>query len=133
MLDDAGDELLVDEVFTTGIVDVIKVDVGFVTTDAVLGEATTALLELEALTMTEEETFTPELVEPAITGELAFKLVDALVVEVATTELTVDFVDALVVEAGTEGDVVLTTAALLETAVPLTPFGEAGDQNAAGV
>jgi hypothetical protein len=65
--------------------------------------------------------------------ELELVFVDAFAVDVAIDELAVDFVNALVVEAGTEEEVVLTTAAFVDTDVPLTPPGDAGDQNTAGV
>lgn len=150
-------ELLVELV--TGFVDVIRVDEGLTTTELLLdglvttdvGDFTTAtelvdvllledelttptFVEVEAFTTAEDEDdFTaPALVELTIT-ELVVALVDALAVGVATTELVLDFVDALVVEAGTEEEVVLTTATLIDEDVALTPFGEAGDQNTAGV
>jgi hypothetical protein len=91
-------------------------------------------VEVEAFTTTEDEDdfTTPALVELAST-ELELVFVDAFAVDVAIDELAVDFVNALVVEAGTEEEVVLTTAAFVDTDVPLTPPGDAGDQNMAGV
>lgn len=138
-----------EELFTIGFVEVMRVEDGSKTTDVeedltteaeliealvVADDNTATLVEVDALTTTDEEddTITAALVELAMI-ELGFELVDALAVDVAITEVTVDFVDVLVVEAGTEEDVVLTTATFVDDDVPLTPFGEAGDQNTAGV
>jgi hypothetical protein len=175
-LDDAGAELLLEELVTAGFVEVTRVDDGVTIKD--MGDLTTgaklvdglivfeaftrvqclilvdslvlveALVVFEALTLDDETTATlvalvalttdkdddtlvPALVELATT-ELFFKLVDAFTVEVATADLTVDFVDALVVGAGTEEDDILAPA-LVDKGVPLTSFGEARDQNTAGV
>jgi hypothetical protein len=80
----------------------------------------------------EGEKTTPALVELAIT-ELNLEFVDALTLDVGIAEVAVDFVDAPVVKAETFNEVVLTTATLVDNDVPLTPFGEAGDQKTAGV
>ena len=151
-LEDAGAELLVDELATAGFVEVTNVDDGFTTIDEEEEDTTTTelvgifllledgtavalveILEVETFTPTDDEddTVTPTPVELAKT-ELACELF-ALAIDVGMAELELDFVDTLVVDAGTEGEVVLATATLFDDDVPLTPFGEAGDQNTAGV
>ena len=148
-------ELLV-ELDTIGFVEVTKVDDGLMITELDEGLATTELLAtlmlLEAgLTMTgEDEDFTAtalvetlllvdELTTPTLVDVEAFTTTDdeddfttPALVELAITEFVVALVDTLVVEAGTE-EVVLATAILADDEVPLTPPGEAGDQNTAGV
>lgn len=141
-----------DELATAGFVEVTNVDDGFTTIDEEEEDTTTTelvgifllledgtavalveILEVETFTPTDDEddTVTPTPVELAKT-ELACELF-ALAIDVGMAELELDFVDTLVVDAGTEGEVVLATATLFDDDVPLTPFGEAGDQNTAGV
>jgi hypothetical protein len=148
-LEVAETELVVEELAIAGLVEVTKVDDGLATTDVEEGGSTTTELleaflvhttgalvdapEVDAFAIKDEgdDTATPALVELAMT-ELALELLDVLTVDTATSEVAVDFVNAFVVEAGTEEEVVSVTASLVDDEVPLTPSGEARDQNTAG-
>jgi hypothetical protein len=148
-------ELLV-ELGTIGLVEVTKVNDGLMTTDLHEDLTTTELLATlmlleDGLAMTDEdEDFTvaelietlllvDELTTPTLVEVEVFMTTDdendfttPALAELAKTELVVALVGPFVVEAGTE-EVVIVTAIFVDDEVSLTPPGEAGDQNTAGV
>lgn len=97
------------------------VDAGFELDD----ETITSLELVASVTIDDDDNTTPALV--AVELVLIFELVTVFAVEEALIELIL-----AVVEASTEEDV-LTTAPAVETADPLTPFGEATAHMTAGV